>query len=377
MSSVGATYTTKSINTCMSDLFQMLPSFRVTSILLIMFLTACTHAVPAIQATSLTALPDISNTKPIVQQVVKGSPAASKVNVGDIVIAVDKKPVSTTEEVWEYFAGNKPFPEEVQFQKKGGDVYVLTVSEVFDADAGNPYVNLFQYKKTYVLPKKQSKFARDIALQNNREALIISSADYWPSYTGFIELRTILHMGDKCKKCKFESIEVSDKIKKVPLKLASPQNVAVAVYPYLGSPGTRVAVPAPTISGYNAISNTYGNTYGNIYSSPYSSYSNFSGSYSANTYTNVTPVYDHSAQNAALAHNLGVKLQEERIVNQNQARAAFIASRQSDLSIGKLEPGAIRNSALFYTVPPSSSGKYRVKYMISGKQMQFEFELKK
>jgi hypothetical protein len=141
------------------------------------------------------------------------------------------------------------------------------------------------------------------------------------------------------------------------------------IFPDLGAPAQAVAVPAPTVSGYTAYSNTYGNYSG------YQSGNYLSGNYSGYTTTNMVPTYDYSAQNAAAMHNLGASIRNNMIAAQNQARTNMInTALSSNFRLGKISSGEKLLGYLhaITTIPDSKS--YTIQYTINGKKYNVDFE---
>jgi hypothetical protein len=115
-----------------------------------------------------------------------------------------------------------------------------------------------------------------------------------------------------------------------------------------------MAVPPPTPIGYTGTTTTMGTF------NAYSSGNYMSGTYSGTGITNVTPYYDYTATNMALAYNLGAMIRQSQIQTHGVARNSFVTRRQGNLRIGMLNPGERITGFVHYQLPTGFGGPFLV-----------------
>ena len=252
---------------------------------------------------------------------------------------------------------------------ENGSTKKVSADILLDQETGVSKVSTFDTDKSYILPKAVTGSGQDSALLKTSDASIIVAASMWESQPRYIELAVTVKAKRNAGKVSLDDIKLADSSTNSDLYIVATGDVASVIYPDLGSAGQRLAVPPPTISGYNAFSTTSGSVSMNSYGNQHS------GFYSGNTFTTLTPTYDYSAQTAANFHNLGVAIQEDSIKAQNQARSTFIYSRGGNLITGPMNQGETRQGWLFFQVPYTQAGPFEVAVILNGITHKLKFLL--
>lgn len=265
-----------------------------------------------------------------------------EIPIGAEIVAVDGSSTKNLGDVTKKYldAFNKNSPPQEVVLNVNGEPRTVQGDKLYNPQNRHSKIVLFEKNKPYVLTKEVTGQDTSAGALNTDNYSILQTALYWPTYPPMIEIISAYAAKENCKNCSFDDLQV--KVSNAKLAFLPLDFAANTIYPDLGPPGQTVAVPPPTVTGYNAFSTTTGSLYGHSYGN------NYSGSYSGFTNTTYTPTYDYSAQNAAAFQNLGVAIRNASIQQQNSTRISFFQNRAGNLKVGKMEPGEAMTGSVFY-----------------------------
>lgn len=311
-------------------------------------LAACA---PMSKHSVLSAVGPALSDPPEIHGIKHGSPAEGQLRIGDRVVAVDDRPVSTLSGTLTEIGRTRPQTFTIE---RGGQRVTLPFDVWFPA-SGEPNAFFLADNESYTVEDKlvAGGTARGAFLYSEKIATGVF-VTRWSTAPNILEVQIKLQVRDNCTDCKLRDIGVMDITRRATLSAVNIQKAAFAVVPDLGAPSQPIAVPPPTVVGSvasttmtgNVTAQTYGNTTrGTIYGQ-------------SNTVS--TPIYDYSAQYGALGHNLGVAIRNSQIESANAARSKFNTDRLGNLRAGKLNPGEYVTGHLFFAAPAGFDGPYAV-----------------
>lgn len=294
-----------------------------------------------------------AESKPLVRYVDEGSPLEEKVNVGDEVIAVDGTPVGNTYNFYQLLNNNI---KEVKFKSQAGDFYNLSFEDLVKPNSYMMNFWLFKPGQTLAFDLNNPAYLEEQhgALLYPKNSIALVAASIWPTTPGYLEIYLELRVNKNCADCKLENIAVLDLGRNSWLSPVTPDHVAWALYPESGRAPNLVSVPPPTQIG----STTVGSASGTFNAHQQGNY--VSGNYTASGMSSTSYYHDYTMTNIALAHNLGAMIAQTRIRHHNIARRRFVERRQSNLRIGKLNPGERVTGYVQFQLPAGFDGPYLV-----------------
>lgn len=330
-------------------------SIRITVACAAFFCASCTTLGPSLSVPhrALNPVgPDIA-APPVLRAVLPGTPAADALAPGDRVLTVDGAPVESIQALLTTFSSKTP----TDFVVQRSDARTLTfpASTLVDP-ATHSWNALFvgdgETFTQVVKPPSASSVRAGYFVAGRLTG--IAAASVWQAVPDLVEVQMRLDVPADCVDCQLRDIFLFDKSRNAWLSAVPMQAVAYAVIPDEGTPVQPIAVPPPTAVGSTSMTTMNGTV--NAYS-----YGNYAtGTYNGSGYTTTTPIYDYSAQNAALGYNLGAAIRNQRIAQSNQQRQAFLASRMGNLRAGWLNPGEVVSGNLFFAAPAGFPGPYFV-----------------
>jgi hypothetical protein len=288
-----------------------------------------------------------------VRYIVPDSPAQSAFEIGDDLLSVDDKPVSST---WGFYSLLSPTAKTIRVRARDGKERTVPVSRFIKPDSYEMWAWLLEPGQTLSFKLHNSAYAeeQDAALIYLKNSVAWVTASIWPTRPRYLEVYLELRVSPDCRDCKLENVAVLDQSRNSWLTPVSPDYVAWALYPVAGQEPRLMPVPPPTAVGYTGTTTTTGllNAY---------SYGNYmSGTYSGTSLTTVKPYYDYTATNMAMAYNLGAMIRQSQIQTHGAARVSFVARRQSNLRIGDLNPGERITGFIHFQLPEGFDGPYLV-----------------
>lgn len=289
----------------------------------------------------------------VVRYVAPDSPAQSVVVVGDVIEQLDGKPVATT---FGFYSAMSPNAKTLRVRAQDGKERDVLLSALTKPNSAEMWIMLFEPGQTLSFKLYNPAYGeeQDAGIIYLKNAVSLASASIWQTRPRYLEVYLELRVNPDCLDCKLENIAVLDLSRNSLLTPVSPDYVAWALYPTAGQAPGLMAVPPPTPIGYTASTSTTGalsaNTYGNY----------MSGTYSGIGHTTVTPHYDYTVTNMALAYNLGAMIQQKQIQAHGAARVSFVTRRQSNLRIGALNPGERITGFVHFHLPDGFEGPYLV-----------------
>ncbi len=295
----------------------------------------------------------------IIREVKEKSPASGLISPGDKIVAIDDTEVHSITEFYGVLAKQKH--KTVILEKRDGNTRKLPIEVIADPETYESWAFPFKMGETLVY------------LQNNVEGKTqlsgllyagklsgVAMATFWERDTNILEIRVELRVPNRCTTCTLENIAVMDWSAKSWLQPAPLVDVAWNIYPPLKQPAPPINVPPPVAVGYTGTSSAMGNisgyNYGNF----------FSGTYSGQTVSSLTPQYDYTMTNIAALHNLGSAIQRSKIQEQNKRRMQFVSIRAGNLRFGQLNAGERMIGHIFFVVPKYLSGPF-ILYIDAGK----------
>ena len=290
---------------------------------------------------------------PLIRHVEADSPASSLVEVGDRIIDIDGKPVPNT---YGFYQMLSPEASTIKVQGKGGSEKSIPVSKLIEPNTYHSWAWLYEPGQTLVFKLDNPTYGEEqnAALVIPKDSIALVTASIWPTSPRYLEIYIELRVNLTCTDCKLENIAVLDLSRNSWLTPVSSDHVAWALYPAAGQAPNLMAVPPPTPIGYTGTTSTTGSV--NAYN--YGNYT--SGTYSGTGLSTVTPYYDYTATNIAMAYNLGAMFQQSQIQAHGSARDAFVTRRQSNLRIGQLNPGELITGFVHYQLPEGFDGPFLV-----------------
>lgn len=306
----------------------------------------------------------------VVRGILKGSPADGKIRPGDMVVAIGRKPVKSIEEFLSVLASETGKP--VTLCRSDGSVYRVPYSDVADPIHHWGYILPTKAGETLSLRDKDlygRPQAAGMFFLGNMRGLV--KAEIWKSVPNYLEVQVDIRAKDGCSDCTLKNIAVLDEGFKSFLSPVRIDGVMFAVFPQLGrKPPAPMPIPAPTVTGYNTSATTVGTVNASIAGS------RVYGNISANTVGTVAPTYDYSMTDAALAYNLGAVFQRAALQDAVMGAKKFIADRQGNIHVGKMNPGERETGYLYYSLPPHFTGPY-VVYIVDGEKHFFYVRFKR
>lgn len=291
--------------------------------------------------------------------VAQDSPYARLVKPGDVVVAIDGRPVTTMQEAAFSFVSEKT----VGVRTSTGQLVELPGSAFLRTDTVAAAVSLFPEQRFMTIPVTSVVYGPGrvgagwvVFSDNTFEGAFFGTAlaSLIRSPTRYVEVELTAQAHPKCEEqCKLQNVGMLDMSLQRWLRPVRIENVAYTMYPDAGAQAPQtVAVPAPTVSGYSATSSSYGSVSG--------------GTYSGTSQTYITPQYDYTATNFANMYNLGAIMQQDVIRQSNEKWRAFVSARESTLNTGVLRPGASKTAFLFFELPEEAPGPFVVVVLTEG-----------
>ena len=294
------------------------------------------------------------------------SPAASHVEKGDTITAVDGKAVNT----WSFLFALNSNTKNVQVVSKDGTSKNIPIGKLEEQENGHLYALPFEPGQSIVFSLRNPVYHVDqnASLFYLRNSMALVSASIWPTKPRYLELYLELRVNTDCTDCELNDIAALDLSRKSWLTPVPTEYAAMALYPLTGSAPGLMAVPPPTPIGQ--VSSTSLTGLFNAYN-----YGNTStGSFSGEALTSTTQNYDYTLTNMALAYNLGAVIQQSNIQASNNARRTFILERVSNLRIGHLNPGERVTGFAYFQIPEGFDGPFLVG-LKSGKFIFCKFDM--
>lgn len=289
----------------------------------------------------------------LIRHVVPDSPVKAVVGIGDLVLSVDGKPVAST---WDFYSALTPATKVVRVRTKEGQEKDVPLSTLTKPNSYEMWAWLIEPGQTFSFKQHNPVYAeeRDAALLYLKNWKSLVSASIWPTHPRYIEVYVELRVNPDCRDCKLENIAVLDLSRNSWLTPVSSEYVAWALYPVAGVAPGFMPVPPPTPIGYTATTTELGT----LSARTYGAYAY--GTYSGIGNTTVSPYYDYTMTNIALAYNLGAMLRHSQIQAQGAARVSFVTRRQSNFRIGDLNPGERITGYIHFQLPDGFEGPYLV-----------------
>lgn len=320
--------------------------------LLVAALVAGCNTVP-LKPTYLRPYATPADATPVIRHVEPNSPAQSAVQVGDLVLSVDAKPIGST---MEFYSALLPTPRNVHVRTKAGEEKDVPFSVFVKPDSHEMWAWLIEPGQSISFELNNPVYGehQEAALVYPRNAVALVSASLWTTDPQYIEVYLELRVNADCQDCKLENIAVLDISRNSWLTPVRPEHVAWALYPTAGQAPGLVSVPPPTPVGYTATGIQTGTLSARTYGS--STY----GTYSGSGVSTVAPQYDYTLTNMALISNLSSMIQADKIRAHGAARDAFINRRQSNLRVGALNPGERVTGYVHFHLPDGFDGPFFV-----------------
>lgn len=289
----------------------------------------------------------------MVRHIVPESPAKSAFEEGDLLLSVDGRPVSNT---WGFYSALSPNAKIIRVRAKDGKERDVPVSKLIKPNSYEMWAWLFEPGQalSFKLDNPAYTEEQDAALIYPKNSVALVTASIWPSRPRYLEVYLDLRVNRDCRDCKLENVAVLDQSRNSWLTPVSPDYVAWALYPTAGQAPSLMPVPPPTAIGYTGSTTTTGT----VHAYSYGNY--MSGTYSGTGVTTMTPYYDYTATNMAMAHNLGAMIRQSQIQAHGAARVSFVTRRQSNLRIGDLNPGERITGFVHFHLPDGFNGPYLV-----------------
>lgn len=199
-----------------------------------------------------------------------------EIPIGAEIIEADGEPVKNLADLTKKYleASNKNSSIQQISIRANGQINKISSDKLFNPHNKHSKIVLFEKNKTYNLTKDITGQEISTAAMNTDNFTILQTVLYWPTNPPMIEVSGVYSAKENCKNCSFDDLQVKDS-SNAKLPFLSLDFAASTVYPDLGPAGQTVAVPAPTVTGYNAFSTTTGNIYSSSYGNNY--YGNYSG----------------------------------------------------------------------------------------------------
>ena len=288
-----------------------------------------------------------------VRHIVPDSPAKTVVEVGDTILSVDDKPVTST---LSFYSALSPTAKVIRIRAKDGKDRDVPASAFIKPDSHEMWAWLFKPGETISFKLYNPIYAdtQEAALLTPKNSVSLVSASIWPTHPRYLEIYLDLLVNQDCLDCKLENIAVLDLSRNSWLTPVSPDYVAWALYPMAGQEPSLMPIPPPIPVGGTATTTTTGSltaqTYGNY----------IAGTYAGTGFTTTSHYYDYAVTNLALAYNLGAMIRQSEIQAHSAARVSFVSRRQFNLRIGDLNPGEHVTGFVHFQVPNGFDGPYLV-----------------
>ncbi len=281
------------------------------------------------------------------------SSAQQYLDIGDTFTAVDRKEVAGT---FDFYTFLSPQVETFTVQRTSGEVEEIPASAVITKDGKQLNAWAIEPGETITFDQDVPVYgeARPAGLFYLDEATGLVTAGIWDTDPRLIELYIEIRVPHSCMDCQLKNIAVMDWGRRSWLAPVDSSTVAWRLFPTAGQPPSLMAVPPPVPLGYTA------NTYGTGQLSGYSQGSTFTGSYSGNAISSITPYYDYTLTNLASAYNLGAIFQQAKIEADTAARRAFVLDRYSNLRLGAFNPGEQITGYIHFAAPNGFEGPFIV-----------------
>lgn len=164
-----------------------------------------------------------------VRYIVPGSPAASAVEVGDVVLSVDGKPVAST---WDFYSAISPTASVVRVKDKQNRERDVPVSSLVRSNTYETWAWLIEPGQTLSFKLNNPAYAeeQDAALVYPGNSIALISASVWPTRPKYLEVYLELRVPPDCRDCKLENIAALDLSRNSWLSPVPSDHVAWALY---------------------------------------------------------------------------------------------------------------------------------------------------